>query len=58
VATELVGQFSKNLQTQLQAAGSGAPLPQRESRPISGFSLIWTVLKNAVLRILGRPSKN
>jgi carbon monoxide dehydrogenase subunit G len=59
VATELIGQFAENLRAKLQSSGaspSETPSFVHAAKPISGFALIWTVLKKAVLRILGRSS--
>jgi hypothetical protein len=61
VAAELIGQFAKNLQAQLQRPpdkGSEEPPEIHAATPISAFSLIWTMLRKAVLRIVGRSVKN
>jgi len=57
VAQQLIGQFANNLKAQLAAsqpsAGDVPPKPQPQSKPISGFALIFAVLANALRRLFG-----
>jgi carbon monoxide dehydrogenase subunit G len=57
VAQQLIGQFANNLKAQLAAsqpsAGDTPPKPQPQSKPISGFALIFAVLANAFRRLFG-----
>lgn len=67
VATQLIGQFSRNLKAQLEQTGGApaaegteqaAPSAPPQAKPISGFSLIATALWNAIRRLLGLPPKS
>jgi carbon monoxide dehydrogenase subunit G len=57
VAQQLIGQFANNLKAQLgvsqPGAGNSPPKPQAQSKPISGFALIFSVLANALRRLFG-----
>jgi hypothetical protein len=57
VAQQLIGQFANNLKAQLGAsqpsAGGAPPKPQPQTKPISGFALIFSVLANALRRLFG-----
>ena len=57
VAQQLIGQFANNLKAQLAAsqpaAGDTPPKAQPQSKPISGFALIFSVLANALRRLFG-----
>ena len=57
VAQQLIGQFANNLKAQLAASqpvgGETQPQPQPQSKPISGFALIFSVLANALRRLFG-----
>jgi len=55
VAQHLIGQFADNLKAQLAASRAAEPetKPYPTPRPISGFSLIFGVLLNAIKRLFG-----
>ena len=57
VAQQLIGQFADNLKAQLAASqpvvGETPSKPQPQSKPISGFRLIFAVLASALRRLFG-----
>ena len=57
VAQQLIGQFADNLKAQLAASqpvvGETPSKPQPQSKPISAFRLIFSVLANALRRLFG-----
>lgn len=59
LAEQLIGQFAENLKAQLDAApaadASAAATPA-ETKPISGLSLIFRTIWNAILRLFGKSA--
>lgn len=56
VASQLVGQFAKNLKAELERErGSDAPVvAPAAATPISGFALMWSALYAALRRLFGQ----
>ena len=52
VASQLVGQFANALKAQLAAEQANKP-PPPPPKPVSGFSLIFKALWNAIRRMFG-----
>ena len=57
VASQLIGQFANSLKQQLAPSGGtasgGVQAEPRAAKPISGFSLMFRVLANAIRRLFG-----
>jgi len=69
VAEQLIGQFAENLRAEIESAevakeaaeadsDSVEPVPATASKPISGFSLIFTAFKNWIAEIFGRERQS
>jgi carbon monoxide dehydrogenase subunit G len=58
IASQLISQFAKNLETMIRAAAGEKGMAAPDGKPIAGLRLVGGALKDAMVRKFGRGSKN